>query len=104
MVDLGKPAQLIGQRTQSLRPGPRLRAGAERQGAALRRRRPDGRLARRGPPPFAAPGRADWRPAPPPLGPPQGDPGDPDLPATPVTVAELLHRTVLYQVGHPASQ
>src|SRR4051812_16617971 len=34
----------------------------------------------------------------------QGDTGDPELPATPVTVAELLHRTVLYQVGHPASQ
>ena len=29
--------------------------------------------------------------------------GDPDFPSTPVTVAELLHRTVLYKVGHHAS-
>lgn len=29
--------------------------------------------------------------------------GDPDLPSAPITAAELLHRTVLYKVGHHAS-
>ncbi|MFY9821278.1 MAG: hypothetical protein WAM82_07840 [Thermoanaerobaculia bacterium] len=33
----------------------------------------------------------------------EGEPGGPDLPGDPVTVVELLHRTVLYKVGHHAS-